>query len=90
MKPEDRKSVEGSVDVNGDITPITRQKVEQVQAADWSDQSAADLTAQLTVLQHRLGIAQQYSPHLTKPIQLGIRRLEHMINSKQQNDNGLI
>ena len=85
-----KEDLEGSIDVNGDVTPITRQKIEQVNAVDWSDQSATDLSTQLSVLQQRLYTAQQFSPNLVQPIQLGIRRLEHMINSKQQNDTGLI
>lgn len=43
----------GSVSVDGDITPITRQPVERVDTENWSKMSVSELHKQREILQRR-------------------------------------
>ena len=86
-----REDLEGAVDVNGDITPITRQPIEQVDASDWTDRSVAELARQRVTLQQRLYYVQQHgSADMVKALKLGIAQLDLIIKSKHNNDVGLI
>ena len=86
-----REDLEGSINVqDADITPITRRKIETVDASDWSDLSIAELTDQLVTLTQRLTWANMYSPGMVLPIRKGIARLEFIIKEKQYEDTSLI
>lgn len=68
------------VDVNGDITPITRQEVPQVDATQWSDMNAAQLTNQLSILEKRLNFARQIGhQEMATQITRGIIQLQVLI-----------
>ncbi len=86
------KDFEGAVSVNADITPITRQPIDQVDSDDWSSMSIAELQAQLVTLQQRYNIAAHLSSaDLMKQLQKGIVRLNLILKSKTNSDSvGLI
>jgi hypothetical protein len=88
LKKED---VEGAVNVNDDITPITRQPIDQVSADEWSTASVAELQAQLATLSRRAQMAAEIGNH-SMLIQLnrGITRLKAIVKSKSNDDVGLI
>ncbi len=86
-----REDLEGIINVrDGDVTPITRQKIEKVDASDWEDLSVAELTDQLATLNKRLAFAHAQSPAMILPIRKGMLRLELLIKHKQHMDTGLI
>ena len=86
-----REDLEGIINVqDADVTPITRRKIETVDASDWPDLSVAELTDQLVTLSQRLTWANMYSPGMVLPIRRGIARLEFIIKAKQHEDTGLI
>ncbi len=43
----------GSVPVNGDITPVTRQPIDKVNAERWNNMSVSELHQQREILQRR-------------------------------------
>ena len=90
MRRIKKEDLEGAVNVEGDITPITRKPIEQVDASEWHKLSVAELATQRATLQQRLTMAHKFSPHLVTPIQRGIAMLDRIIKSKQNEDVGLI
>ena len=46
--------IEGAVNVNGDMTPITRKPIEQIDSSEWHKLSTAQLHDQRIVLQNRM------------------------------------
>ena len=86
-----REDLEGIINVqDADVTPITRRKIETVDASDWADLSVAELSDQLNTLAQRLSWANMYSPGMVLPIRRGIVQLELIIKNKQRQDTGLI
>jgi len=81
----------GAVNVNDDITPITRQPIDPVDSSDWADQSVADLQAQLATLSKRAAIANNIGNHaLLTQINRGVAQLKLIIKNKSNDDVGLI
>ena len=79
------KSVEGAVSVDGDITPVTRQPIDRVNALEWSELSVGDLQAQLVTLTKRRETALSVGSISTaKAIDRGIAQLTQIINQKTQ------
>jgi len=88
---EKYKDLEGAVDVNGDITPTTRQKIGTVTGDEWSEMSVSELYNQRSVLIERLNYASSIAPTMVPVLQQGIARLDAHIRSKtNDNDTGLI
>lgn len=86
-----REDLEGIINVQeGEVTPITRRKIENVDASDWSTLSVAELSDQMATLQLRLAYAQMYSPGMILPIQRGLAQLNLLIKNKQGEGTGLI
>ena len=86
-----REDLEGSINVrDGDVTPITRQKIESVDATDWAELSVAELSDQMATLAKRLVYAQMHAPAMILPIRKGIAQLDLLIKNKQHQDTGLI
>jgi len=46
----------GPIDVNGDVTPISKKPVDQIDAVQWPDMNLGALWDQRTSLQTRLNI----------------------------------
>lgn len=53
IRKPDVNDFTGSVPVDGDITPITRQPIEHVNAHDWTKMSISELHKQREILQRR-------------------------------------
>jgi len=86
-----REDLEGIINVqDGEVTPITRRKIENVDASDWSTLSVAELSDQMATLQLRLAYAQMHSPGMILPIQRGMAQLDLLIKNKQGEGTGLI
>ena len=79
------------VDVNGDITPITRQPVTQVDAGEWDTMNVSQLHSQLLVLEQRLIYAQQIGHgDMTAQLNRGINQLRGLIHLKTPDELKLI
>lgn len=77
------KNIEGAVPVDGDITPITRRKIDQIDAANWSSMSVNELTDQRIILQNRI-IAAQCSGNgsLISQLRMGLAQLDGLIQQR--------
>ena len=89
--PPDEPKVEPGVDVSGNLTPITRKEVEQIDAVNWDNMNLAQLHHQLTILEQRVLYAQQYSNiDMVTQIERGINQLRVLILKKSPNELKLI
>ena len=85
------KDLEGSFSVNGDVTPITHQPIQKVDADKWSEMTLSELHEQKTVLDSRLLQAIQCDhPEMVTQIHRGIEILIQLIGSKAGETSGLI
>jgi len=83
-----REDLEGIINVNADVTPITREPIEQVDASDWSTMSIPDLNAQLATLQKRYNYALHLgNPDLVKQLKRGIDHLMLILKTKSKLNN---
>lgn len=82
-----RKSVHdytGSVPVNGDVTPTTREPIENVDAMDWGDMNMNQLHEQRRILRTRLDAAGACGNQaIIDQITAGCRRLEALIKQRE-------
>ena len=51
------KDLEGSVPVDGDITPITRRPIDQLDSSQWQQMTDAELIDQRQALYNRMNMA---------------------------------
>ena len=71
------------VDVNSDITPITRKPISQVTADQWQDMNVMQLHQQLEILQERYLSAQSCDNiQIAEQVNRGILQLQLLINLK--------
>jgi len=71
------------IDVNGSITPITKQEVPLVLPDQWSSMSISELYQQLNILQDRLTAAYELKQfRLIPQIQQGIDKINIFIKNK--------
>lgn len=85
------KDIEGAVPVDGDITPITRQPIESVDANTWSKMTAGELFDQKAILEKRRILAASCgSDEMLKQINRGIRILEDMIKNHKGDEVTLV
>jgi hypothetical protein len=88
---EKYKHLEGAAPVNGDITPITRQPIPQVNSTNWEDMPYPKLVDQHAALKNRLLVVKQMGrSDMEKQIQKGIRYLEMLIKQKHEKDDGVL
>jgi hypothetical protein len=81
----------GPMDVAGEYTPITKQKVPQVESNRWNQMSTAELYDQKAILDSRYIMAAQIgNASLMQQIQIGVSHLTALINSKADKDISLI
>ena len=79
------------VDVNSDITPITRQKIKQIDAWNWDNMNLTQLHQQLSILEQRMLYAQQYShADIVTQMDRGINQLRILIYEKTPDEIKLI
>lgn len=78
----------GSVPVNGDITPVTRQPIDKVNAENWGNMTVSELHSQREILQRRYW--QACSAGLlggASTIDQGIKMIDAILESKDGNDS---
>lgn len=82
----DENDYEGSVSVNDNVTPVTREKVADVNSLRWEDASTSQLFDQQAALHSRLQKAYQLgNPYLIQQLQEGLQQLEQIISSRKTN-----
>lgn len=88
----DYKKFEGSVSVEGDLTPITRQKIESVDSTDWDMMTVGQLYDQRIVLTNRMQQAAQssFGAMAIKQMQTGLAQIDTLIAQKASKDIDLI
>lgn len=85
----------GAVNINADITPITRQKIEQVTPDKWHEMSIDKLWDQRIILNNRMIKASQAGyAEIAKQVQVGINAIDALLQRKddeaeETRDNGL-
>lgn len=81
----------GAVNVNADITPITRQPIDQIDSTDWRNAPVSELQEHLAILSKRVGIATNLgNALLLTQLNKGIAQLKFLIKEKSNDDVGLI
>ena len=79
------------VKVDGDITPITREPITQVDADMWEKMSLAQLHEQLLALERRLLYAQDIGHiDIVNQIQRGVNQIKAVIKKKTPTEIKLI
>ena len=77
------QNTNGAISVNDDITPISKQPIQQVHADKWSDMSITELWEQRTTINNRLDYALQLGhADMIKQIQRGLLQLDQLIESR--------
>lgn len=81
---EKYKDVEGAVPVDGDITPVTRQKIDQIDASKWPDMSINQLTDQRIVLSNRIATVRGWGGNTSviEQLQRGLNQLDTLLREK--------
>ncbi len=79
------------IDVNGKITPITKQVIQDVRADKWSQMSTNDRFVQKLILESRLSTAAQLGNFpLIQQIQMGIEQIHAIIRARTDSETRLI
>ena len=74
-----------------DITPITREKIKQVNSTQWDGLNIAQLYEQLNTLENRLTYARSIAHQdMIKQLNKGIAQLRLLINQKTDDEIKLI
>jgi len=82
---------DGPIDVAGEYTPITKQKVPVIEAHNWHKMSTAELYDQKAILDARFIMAANIgSASLMQQLQVGVATLTALINTKADKDISLI
>ena len=78
----------GPISVDGDITPITKQPIDSIDASLWPDMDIADLHDQRVFLQNRLNIVLSNAAHpdVINQMNRGMQMIDQMIASKHTED----
>jgi hypothetical protein len=92
MNENPLKDNEGSISVDGDITPITHQKIEKVYSNRWHQMIVSDLHEQRGILLRRYNAALAIGMHgPAKLIMEGINQIDALLAAKQsQNTTELL
>jgi hypothetical protein len=77
----------GSVSVDGDVTPITRQPVDKVNAGSWDKLSVSELHQQREILQRRYYQALSVGLVNAGAIEAGIKTIDAILENKGANDS---
>lgn len=77
------KELEGSVPVNGDITPITRQPIDQLDSSQWETMTDGELIDQRQSLYTRMMLAQSMGqPQLVPIMKQGLMFLDRLLKER--------
>lgn len=78
----------GSVSVDGDITPVTRQPIDKVNSGGWLNMSVSELHHQREILQRRYYQALEAGIlNGASTIDQGIRSIDSILESKGSNES---
>ena len=89
MKKEIRERLEGSISVGheAEVTPVTRQRINNVDAKQWKDMNLTELYDQLAVLEsRRIKLYEIGQGPMAEQLEKGIAMLQAVIKAK---DDGL-
>ena len=85
---EKYKHLEGAVPVNGDITPITRKPVDQINALEWEHMSFEQLSDEYTKLATRIETVRGMGrADLVTQMDRGMKYLLQLIESKRPKED---
>jgi hypothetical protein len=89
IRKPDVNQFTGSVPVDGDVTPVTRQPIDHINAEDWTKMNVSDLHKQREILRARyyqalsVGIPAQ-------TIEQGIRTIDAILESMGSDPGGFV
>ena len=87
---EKYKHLEGSVPVNGDLTPITRQPIDKINAAEWEDMPFEALEVQYNMLVKRINLVRSMGrTDLSGQMERGLKFLLQLIEQKRPKNDGV-
>lgn len=85
---EKYKHLEGAVNVNGDLTPITRRPIDKINATDWEDMSFEALSHEYTKLTNRIELANRMGrADMVNQMNKGLRYLLQIIDKKRPTED---
>ena len=80
------KELEGCVNVNDDVTPITRRPIEQLDSTLWPDMPTPQLIDQRTILFNRIVDAQRVgATHMADQMMIALKVLDAMLEERDDN-----
>ena len=85
MKKEVREQLEGKISTGHDaeVTPITRKKIHNVDARNWSEMTLTELYDQLSVLEsRRIQLYEIGQSPMAQQLEKGIAALQQVIKAK--------
>ena len=75
------KDFTGAVNINGDVTPITRQKIDKVTPESWNQMNSSALWDQRITLANRQAMAMEAGHGgIAKQIQQGINTIDAILH----------
>lgn len=78
---------EGPIPVNGDITPITKAPIDQINSGEWDTMSTSDLVEQRNALFNRMNLALSMGQmQLVPMMQRGLNYIDQLIRSRENQD----
>lgn len=87
---EKYKHLEGAVNVNGDLTPITRRPVDQICSVDWEEMSFEALSHEYTKLTNRIELANRMGrSDMVGQMNRGLKYLLQLIDSKRPTEDSV-
>lgn len=92
MKEEKKPKIpSGPISVTDDITPITHQKVEKLNASLWDEMTTSDLFKQRLILQQRLdACALMGNLPMHQQLSMGMMRLNKVLSERDDDDMRLL
>lgn len=77
------KEWEGAVPVNGDITPITRRPIDQIDSSTWETLSTAELMEQRNALVSRMNLVQSMgNANMIAAMQRGLMYIDALLQER--------
>ncbi len=92
MKEEKKKEIpRGPISVDADITPISHEKVEKLNATEWDEMTTTDLFKQRLILQQRIdACARMGNLPMHQQLIKGMLRLNSVLSTRDDDDVRLI
>ena len=77
------KDYEGSVPVDGNVTPTTREKIEQIDANNWPSMSVSELYDQRILLSNRIAkAAAAGNISVVQQLERGLQTIDALLNER--------